>query len=276
MKTNVITKHIQRSNRNLLAANVCLLLSLMAVILSNQRYLYNLFWGPFPMDSQALLATKNPETNSKYFVTIRGEQSLDTNVQEVSKRVDKYTGETKSESVTANYLALVVNKRLLLVKAGDNKKATEFTGSLVTIPEDARTKIISDIESQNPRLRNVFLPVMLEVSDFRVWGYWLFGLGIPLAALGIWNLNRVAHRRKNPDKHPIMQSLTRFGATEAIAAQIDAEVQMEANNSTVGSIVITPSWLLKSSTFDLNIVNLNELVWVYKKVTTHYKSDFSR
>lgn len=271
MQNTGIYKHIYRSNRNLLAVNICLLLSLIAIAGMNRRYFYNFFFGPFPIDHQTLLSNTTPDSSLQYFFRIRGSQSFNTGIQEVERRVSKYTGETKSETVTANYWALVIEQKLLLVKTPNTDESKEFIGALIALPENAREKIVNEAEAQVPSLQGVFLPLMLDATNFRTFGYIGLAMGIPLLGLGIWNLSKVAQRRKNIDNHPIMNDLKRFGSPQDVAAKIDSELQIAGNKSDIGVVTITRSWLLKPSFFGLDIQNLNEIVWIYKSVTTHYK-----
>ncbi|AUT01499.1 hypothetical protein CLI64_14480 [Nostoc sp. CENA543] len=271
MENTGIYKHIQRSNRNLLAVNICLVLSVIAIAGMSRRYLYNFFFGPFPIDNQTLLSNTTPDSRLQYFVKIRGSESLNTGVQEVEREVSKSTGETKSETVKAHYLALVIEQKLLLVKTPNANDSKEFTGALITLPNDAREKIVNEAEAEFPALRGVFLPLMLDATNFRNSGYIGLGIGIPLFLLGVWNLFKVVKRKENIENHPIMEDLKRFGSPNDVAFKIDSELQIAGNKSTIGPAQITPSWILRSHFFGLEILNLNDIVWIYKNVTTHYK-----
>ena len=261
MLDSFIGKHIRCCNRNLLLANAAIVLAVVGTGWFNWRYLYNFSMGPSRIDSQSLITTANSGTVLRYFVTIKGDKF--TNVgQEITQSVDKYSRPTYK--VSASYIALSVENRLLIIKAQTEYNDTAFTGALT---EDSQ--LISEVETKNPELKGVFLPVVLDTTDFRSRGYWGLAIGTPFLLLGLWNLYKFKKRQENPEEHPIAKSLSKFGSPQVIAGNIDSEIQM-SDNSAVGSVVITRSWLLKPTTFGLDILNLEDIVWVYKKVTKHY------
>jgi hypothetical protein len=92
---------------------------------------------------------------------------------------------------------------------------------------------------------------------------------LPFFAIAIWNLGKAQSRSRNPSRHPITRSLARYGAPQAVAAKIDTEVRLGRNVS-VGAVLITPSFLLATRMLGLDVISIEEVVWVYKKVTRHY------
>lgn len=74
-----------------------------------------------------------------------------------------------------------------------------------------------------------------------------------IAAVG-WILNVALRRRANPDKHPILTSLSRFDAEpKEVAAEIDREVSGNAVSYHRGKVILTPNWILHSRIFGLDI-----------------------
>jgi hypothetical protein len=261
LNEGIIGKYIRNSNRNLLVTNLCILLVLIGIGFFNGRYLYNFLFGPFQIDHETISSITQPDILLKYYVTLQSDKSLHTGYQE------KKRYRNGLEAVEANYIALVINRRLLLVKASANYKEgdTKFTGAIVDIQKDVRTDMVDEIETNND-LRGVFLPYMLDATGFRSSGYWELGIGIPLLLLSLWNIKKTIRRGANPNLHPITRSISKFGLPREIAAAIDSEVKADSEH--FGSLVITSSWLLRPTGFDLDIINLGEIVWVYKKVTT--------
>lgn len=271
MLDGFIGKQIRRSNRNLFLANLGLLIVPLTIGFTNPRYWYNFALGPFPSDRQTLLSVQDPDKLDKYFINIEGDKSLKTGFQEITKRVSKRTGSVKSETVSAEYLALVIDKKLLIVKAKTaNASNTKFTGELVNIPENVQSNLISKAEAENPRLKGVFMPFILEENDFRFAGYLGLAVGLPCLFLAIWNLHKVFKRRANPELHPIAKTLSKFGdSTATIAVSIDSEVQSESNKYSLGLVTLTPSWLFRQTRYGLEILKLEQIAWIYSKVTQH-------
>jgi hypothetical protein len=262
MNNSLVHSTIRRSNRNQLILCVAGALLLVGLAALNTRYFYNFFFGPFSVDRQALLATTDAGALRQYFVKISGDRVLDTGAQEVSRNT-----KSGSETVTASFMALLLDDRFLIVKAPDDKKTTDFTGYLEAMPSDVRTEIVSDIEREVPDVKGAFLPYMLNTESFRQAGYIGLGLGIPLFGLCLWGLARTIRRSNDPSVHPIMRALGRFGPPDYVAGQIDAE--MLAANPKAGGVSLTPNWLVHAGSATLSATRIEDVVWAYKQVTQH-------
>jgi hypothetical protein len=270
MEYGIVDRNIRRCNRNLFITGVIIILARLGLAAFNARYLYNFFCGPFAVDGQALATTANPAAATKYFVTLKGDKVIKTGFQEVKRR-----------TVTADYVALGVGDRLLLVKSPAEHTEAEFTGALVKIPAyingqfvisaDIDRRFISEVVRQRPGTRKIsFLPVMLDATGFRRPGYWGLGIGIPLLAFSVWLLAKAGKRMANHDAHPIIGSLARFGPPRNVVTAIDAEAKNGAQTTSIGRLTLTPSWLLHATGYRLAILRCDEVIWAYKKVTKHY------
>jgi hypothetical protein len=261
MNNSLVHSTIRRSNRNQLILCVVGALLLVGLAAINTRYFYNFFFGPFSIDRQTLLATSDAGALQKYFVKVSGDRSLDSVGQEITRN------KSGSERVTATYMALLLDDRLLIVKAPDDTKTTDYTGYLEAIPSEVRTEIIGDLESAAPDVKDAFLPFMLNAGSFRGTGYVALGLGIPLFGLCLWGLARAIRRSNDPSAHPILRALGRFGPPDYVASQIDAE--MQAEHPKAGAVHLTPNWLVHSAPASLSATRIDDVVWAYKKVTQH-------
>jgi Family of unknown function (DUF6709) len=259
MPTSFTQATIRRSNRNLLILCATVALLLIGFAAFNVRYLYNFFAGPVTIDRQTLLATDDPATLQRYWVTVSGDEAIDTGFQRVRRNTD-----TGDERVTAAYMALLIDKHVLLVRAQDDAQVTEFTGSLEPLPDDVRTRIIADAESESPALRGAFLPYMLNTDGFRGYGYGWLAIGVPLFGLCLFGLARAIGRSNDLSKHPIMRALGRFGPPAEVAGQLDAELLAEHRQ--VGQLHLTPNWLVQASKSTLAATRIEDVVWAYKKV----------
>jgi hypothetical protein len=164
-------------------------------------------------------------------------------------------------------MALLLDERVLLVKAQDDKSVTEFTGYLEALPSDVQTEIVGRVEQKVPEVRGAFLPYMLNTDGFRGMGYVMLGLGIPLFGLCVFGIVRAIQRSNDPSAHPIMRALARFGPPDYVASQIDAELL--ADHPKVGNVHLTPTWLVQATAAKLDATRLDDVVWAYKKVTQH-------
>jgi len=128
--------------------------------------------------------------------------------------------------------------------------------------------VVSPLERQYPQSKGMFLPTMLDATGFRNDGYWALAICLPLFVLAAWCLRLAHERRTQPQRHPILKVLASIGEPQELAASIDAELRIGAKK--VGKATATSSWILRPTTFGLNICQIERLIWVYKKVTRHY------
>jgi hypothetical protein len=260
MSTSTVHNAIRRSNRNQLILCAVVVLLLIGLAALNVRYLYNFFAGPLTIDRETLLATEDPGALQRYWVNVEGDDVADTGYQQVSRNT-----KTGSETVTGAYMALLVDQRILLVKAQDDANITTFTGYLEPLPSDIRSDVIGDMEREAPKLRGAFLPYMLNTASFRNGGYVALAIGIPLFGLCVFGIIRALRRSSDPLAHPIMRALSRFGQPADIAGQIDAELQAE--HTKVDRLHLTPNWLVQASPSSLAATRIDDIVWAYKQVT---------
>src|SRR5207244_1062320 len=106
----------------------------------------------------------------------------------------------------------------------------------------------------------------LDASNYTTNGVILLTICIPLCLLGLW-LVVIVVRRQDIGMHPIMRSLASYGDPVDIAQSIDWEVQTGGQD--FEGMILTHSWLLKPNIYNLTILRLDDLVWIYQKITQH-------
>jgi hypothetical protein len=97
----------------------------------------------------------------------------------------------------------------------------------------------------------------------------IFGLlvGIPTAAWALWQLQQVGRRWSQPEAHPIAKRLAASGQdAAAVASQIEQELAQPSVQK-VGKTTVTPTWLFRQHGTGLDVVKLDQLLWIYQKVT---------
>lgn len=270
LQTITIAGEVRRTTRNLFALSTATLIALLGVLVLFQRDFYNALFGPFAMDPKELAALKGAGEGLKELVTVTGTKpAVGTGMEQIERRVDKYTRKVKSERVVGRYVVLFTGQRLLLVKAGTGEPAARYTGVLVPIPRDLKSRLVDNFESRRAGMRGVFLPFMLDAQQpFRAQALGGLGLVLGLMVLAGWGLRTAVRRSGDPGTHPIMKSLAEHGAVETVAAAIDAELA-EPQVLTIDRITLTRGWLVRRSPFGLVLLPFKDLIWAYKKVTQH-------
>jgi len=99
-------------------------------------------------------------------------------------------------------------------------------------------------------------------------GWWMLGFGSPFLLLAAWNLSKWKQRTWEFTCHPICKRLARFGTVEQVIQQIEAAILINPIE-TIAGVKLSGPWLFKPSAFGLACFFVPDLVWVYRKVTTH-------
>jgi hypothetical protein len=188
-------------------------------------------------------------------------------MEEVSKEMHGNT--VISEKTTARYYLLTTDTEALLVKLPASAGLSPLVGELVDMPSFEQAEILPKLYQHEPDLRNRLRPVMLDAGNYYNSGIIGLAIGIPLFALGIWNLRKVAQRRQDPTQHPVMRTLALFGPAGQVAAEIDADVRFNVPSPSLNQPAVTPTWLLHPSHYGLQVVAVGEIVWAYTHVTQH-------
>jgi hypothetical protein len=266
-------RQLRRANRNLIALNALVVLAVLVAALAANRYLYNFFFGPFRVDHETLADAEGPDDLYRYFITL--DVSLEPAV--IGKGFQRPAGQKNQpgdEQITAEYAVVPIypgdQLRLLLVRKAPGTLGKRVTGYLADIPPDVRAKILEPWERETRSLKGATLTAfLLDTGNFRGPGYWEVAVGLPLLVLGLWNVTRGVGRALNPERHPLIAGLRRYGSPTEVMASIQGEVEQETPNARPSETVVTRSWVLQPTWFGLKIVHLEEVVWVYKKVTRH-------
>jgi hypothetical protein len=99
-------------------------------------------------------------------------------------------------------------------------------------------------------------------------GWWTLGIGSPFLLLAGWNLSKWKKRAWDYNCHPICKRLACFGTVEQVIQQIEAAILLNPVEKIAG-VRLSGPWLFKPSAFGLTCFYVPDLVWVYRKVTTH-------
>jgi hypothetical protein len=263
MWDDFISRQVRRTNRNLLLFGGCILTFLGWFLAAGWRDTYNFIFGPFPVQNSELVAISNPGTPQRYFLNVQGGESFPTGMREVDAG--------NHDKIRAEMVALVVNKRLLLVKTPADNHQVEFTGILTTIPAELLNGVVHQWDKENPDLQGAYLPFMLDATGFRTGeDYVVASVAAGCGVLGIFLVWLSLRRRFQPESHPLYKHLAKYGGLQDVRMRIDSEMRSEGGGEKFSAMQITTNWLIHAAAFRTNVMATKDVVWAYPKVTKHY------
>jgi len=193
---------------------------------------------------------------------IIGTQAIPSSlVEEVTTRIGVFTF---GPSTTAHFGLLRVGDHVLLVKSASSirENIKTYSGVLVLSGENSVARdVYNEMLIAYPTLREGSLPLILDLT-YPIW-WWFGGLAAEAVVLGaalflVWR----AIQYRNPNNHPLIKTLARFGDVDMVIAEIERQM-VDENESDPVPLHITPDWLV-SAQGPLQIMHLSEVVWVYK------------
>jgi len=258
MWENFIGRQIRRANTRLLLANLITLAIVALIVFGNWRYLNNWFRGTVAITPAEVAALKSAKDLDRNFVKLDVGEIVPSGFQEVEQENGKTT------SVKADYLVTWIAGRALVLKTKPNSTNTHLEGALVEMPIDVSAALRQDLPADK---QYVLLPFMLDTVDYRDDGYWMLGIFIPIIALCVWNLMKWSQRSSNFAAHPIVQKMGGEAAVIQYGQQLDTE--MSGGGEKFGAATLTANWVVVPFFFGAHLARLDDLAWVYKKVTKH-------
>lgn len=255
---------VKRANRRLLLINLLVIAVLIAIAVAFSNYLYNFFSGPFTLKSSDVAAMQ--DIGDQRYVTISGDDSFDLGYELVE------TDDRGNEKIKANYVALLLDDRLLIVQVPYVLGTTvplEFTGELIPITAEFERQVISEVERTAPNVRGLFLPFMMKEHNYRLNGFIGLAIGGFVLLVCLFFLFLFMKRSRDVNQHPIMQNLAKFGGLDRIVPHLESELNF-TQHETLKDVHLTKTWMVKTNgKTSLEAMPHHDIMWVFKKVTQH-------
>jgi hypothetical protein len=201
-----------------------------------------------------------PDGSPRYYVQVTGTRAINTGLQELS--VDSQTG---GRSVSANYYALELGQRYLVVKSAGGPSRT-VEGELGPMPGDFDSAFFES--GQGKVDRSKFYPYYLVTGSYRETGYVVIGIAVALAVLLYWKARPVWQYLQDLNSHPLVARVMKWGDPHLISSAV-REAWGSPNARRGGEWRMTETYLVHSSTFQFDVLRLPDLVWAYKRITKH-------
>jgi hypothetical protein len=265
MGEDFITRQIRRTNRNLFLFGTVLLAIIGTIAGFTWRDVYNHLLGPFPIQSAELASIWSADVPQRYYLRVQGEKSFTTGMQEVDPG--------NHDHVRAEVVALVVGKRILLVKTPTNTQQLAFKGRLAPLPPQLQTQLVRAWDEKHPEAKGAILPYLLDATG--IWDRDTVMVAIAggiFVALGLLLIGISLRRQAQPDKHPLLAKLQQYGLVHDVRMQIDSEMRAEGGGERFGPLHFTTNWVVQALAYKTHVMQVRDVVWAYPKVTKHYHS----
>jgi hypothetical protein len=263
MWDDFISRQIRRTNRNLLIFGSVILAGLGLLLAGGWRDTYNFLFGPFPIQNSDLVSIWNPDVPKRFFLKVEGDETFRTGMREVDAN-----NHTK---IRAELVALVVDKRLLLVKTPSDNQQVQFTGTLTSIPPEVFNGVVHEWDQKHPDMKGAYLPFMLDATGFRKGdNFWVAAGAAGFGLLGLVLVGIPIRRKLQPENHPLLKQLAKYGMLQDVQMRIDSEIRSEGGGEKFGAMQITTNWLIHAAACKTSVMATRDVVWAYPKITKHY------
>src|SRR6266436_2270869 len=119
-----IGQRIAATTKTLHRVGIVLLLAALALGLASARTFINVMKGPTQFDEIRLAGITNPAVLLHNYATVQGRNTISTEITSIEKTTRN--GVVTSQRTTGEYMAIIVGKHILLVKAKPGQIAPTY------------------------------------------------------------------------------------------------------------------------------------------------------
>ncbi len=196
----------------------------------------------------------------RYYIKTIGKEIVKTGLQEIT--IEKRSGYEEKRSVSAEYYALLLGEKILLVKSS-SKPSTIVEGEISPIPFDLRLELFDSPEMKE--IENYFYPFYLEDTIFKFDGYvGIIGIIVFLFLFTKYSFPAFKYI-SNPSKIPAVKRVSSWG--DPITTSKEIENEYKNSKMHFGNYTITNKYVIEVGFFSFDIFRFSDLLWGYKRVT---------
>jgi hypothetical protein len=259
-----IGQRIAATNKTLHRSGVVLVAAALALCAYGAKTFINVKQGPTKFTEAQLTAIGNPNLQFRDFVAVEGRNTISTGITAIEKTTRN--GVVESQKTTGEYMATIVGKHILVVRAKPGDIRENYTGAIKSLPDDLKKAVFSGMA--DPDLQAATLPVMLDATasygEESILGYVVVGA---LVLSGLWMFLLSKKRTEMPERHPLCKALSQYGPLHSVVPQVDADVA--SGTATFSSATFSRDWILSCWLTQVAVMRRDEVIWAYKKRTKH-------
>jgi hypothetical protein len=224
------------------------------------RYVVDFARGPFNTSAAELRAIREVASAPHAFLRVTGEAVKNTGVQ--VETVETSNGVETKRYVSSAYYALLIDNRYLLVKSASTPPLT-VAGELSPIDPNAASHLFKGLTPQEIQERAY--PFELDTEGFRTPGYWALGGASGFLILLFLFARPALARFQDPETHPVMQRVRKWGDPISISAEVEREAENPAPRK-YSNCILGEKYVIDRSYYTVDICRFEDLIWAYKKI----------
>jgi hypothetical protein len=249
------------NSRNLraLAVELVVLAAVAAGLIVYHRELYSRVFGPFKVtvDEVAAIPSLDSEFRRYFVLDGSGLVRLPFREEVVHRRRGRETGRSY-----LYYFALSGSQRTLILRSSEDAPLMPVVGVLEPLPAAVAARLS----------RTGLAPLMFDAEDpLGSWGSFYTAAALAAPVILLVFLVLTLGRMGNFLRSRTVGALARFRVPVGqVVAAIDSELAEDNSRTPMRNVLLTRSWLVHLQPFKLDLVHLDELVWVHAGITRRY------
>lgn len=267
MNTNIIEYQVKRISKNILILNSILLILSIIILICNFSEFKNIVIGPERVDIGEISGLKISGFAARNYVTVYPEKQVSTGLQYVEKEYDSSHNE-KSKTVQSVYYVLKEGQNLILAALPpDKENESSYTGWVRKMTPEESDNLRDDISELKAMDNFTVSEYVLDVKKSSGAAFW-YVVCIICMIINIIYISKSIRYFDFPEKNKIFKQVTKYENPDAAINSIQEELPYDLLQNK-GGLFVLRSWILKEGFFSFNIYKLDDVVWIYKKVTRH-------
>jgi hypothetical protein len=257
-KPTTLRHLVTARNLRALAVALALLAAIAGGLIAYHRELYSRVFGPFKVTVDDIAAIPSLDSEFRRYFTLDASGLIPLGRQEIiHRRRGRETGRSYL------YYFALRGQRTVLLRSSEQTPLMPVVGVLEPVPEGVAAQL---------RIGTGLAPLMFDAEDaLGSWGTFYTAGALTAPVIGLIFLFITLGRLGNFRRSRAVTALARFQApVDQVVASIDAELARDDYKTAMRSILLTPSWLVHVKPFQLELIHLDELVWVHASITKRY------
>ena len=250
---------VNRRNLLALAIELVVLAAVVAGLVVYHRELYSRVFGPFSVTVDEVAAIPSLDSEFRRYFVLDGSGLVRLPFREeiVHRRRGRETGRSY-----LHYFALPGSQRTLIVRSSEHAPLMPVVGVLEPLPAAVAGQLS----------RTGLAPLMFDVEDpLGSWGSFYTAAALTAPVILLVLLVLTLGRLRNFRRSRTVAALARFQVPVGqVVAAIDSELAADNLRPPMRNVLLTRSWLVHLQPFKLEVIHLDELVWVHAALTRRY------